>query len=107
VTGKVCPVAASGACDRKAAELLLAPPLCPGTHGGPDRCDAGEGAPARCGAGELARRADTTAPNAGRHITALRDAALVTGQRHRNTPVRTVIQLGHALPHGRDRLIPV
>ncbi|MEU0836509.1 helix-turn-helix domain-containing protein [Streptomyces sp. NPDC005969] len=55
--------------------------------------------------GELARRAGTTAPNAGRQITALRDASLVTSQRHRNTTVHTVNQLGHALLRGRDQLI--
>ncbi|MEV7236475.1 hypothetical protein AB0N06_21535 [Streptomyces sp. NPDC051020] len=80
-----------------ATEPLSSRPLCPGTHGGSGRC----------GAGELAHRAGTTAPNARHHIIALRDSALVTSQRHRKTTVHTVTRLGHALLHGRDRLIPV
>ncbi|GAA2818606.1 winged helix-turn-helix domain-containing protein [Streptomyces showdoensis] len=50
--------------------------------------------------GELARLAGTTAPNASRHITALREAALVSSQRHRNATLHTVTELGLALLEG-------
>jgi DNA-binding transcriptional ArsR family regulator len=50
--------------------------------------------------GELARAAGTSAPNASRHITALREAALVTSLRHRNATLHTVTELGLALLEG-------
>ncbi|MGW5424287.1 ArsR/SmtB family transcription factor [Streptomyces sp. NPDC003943] len=50
--------------------------------------------------GELARRAGTTAPNASRHITALREAALVSSLRHRNATLHSVTELGLALLDG-------
>ncbi|MFD5324168.1 ArsR/SmtB family transcription factor [Streptomyces sp. NPDC127092] len=50
--------------------------------------------------GELARLAGTTAPNASRHITALREAALVSSQRHRNATLHSVTDLGLALLEG-------
>ncbi|MET8580692.1 winged helix-turn-helix domain-containing protein [Streptomyces collinus] len=57
--------------------------------------------------GDLARRAGTTAPNASRHITALREAALVASHRHRNATLHTVTELGLALLGGADPVIPV
>ena len=56
--------------------------------------------------GELARRAGTTAPNASRHITALRDAALISSHRHRNATLHTLTELGLALIGGDDHLVP-
>ncbi|MCZ0989333.1 ArsR/SmtB family transcription factor [Streptomyces diastatochromogenes] len=56
--------------------------------------------------GELARRAGTTAPNASRHIAALRETALISSHRHRNTVLHTVTELGLALLGGGDPLIP-
>ncbi|MEU2232085.1 ArsR/SmtB family transcription factor [Streptomyces vietnamensis] len=50
--------------------------------------------------GQLARRAGTTPPNASRHITALREAALVSSLRHRNATLHTVTELGLALLEG-------
>ncbi|MFF0472947.1 ArsR/SmtB family transcription factor [Streptomyces sp. NPDC004284] len=52
--------------------------------------------------GELARRAGTTPPNASRHLTALREAALVSSHRHRNATLHTVTDLGRALLEGRS-----
>ncbi|SEC43545.1 helix-turn-helix transcriptional regulator [Streptomyces sp. TLI_105] len=52
--------------------------------------------------GELARRAGTTPPNASRHITALREAALVSSHRHRNATLHTITKLGRALLEGRN-----
>ncbi|MCF3133670.1 ArsR/SmtB family transcription factor [Streptomyces olivochromogenes] len=57
--------------------------------------------------GELARRASTTAPNASRHIAALREVSLVSSHRHRNTMLHTVTDLGLALLSGADPLLPV
>jgi DNA-binding transcriptional ArsR family regulator len=57
--------------------------------------------------GELARRASTTAPNASRHIAALREAALISSHRHRNTMLHTVTELGLALLGGGAAAIPV
>lgn len=57
--------------------------------------------------GELARLAGTTAPNASRHITALREAALVSSQRHRNATLHTVTELGLALLEGGNPRVPV
>ncbi|MGA5192392.1 ArsR/SmtB family transcription factor [Streptomyces exfoliatus] len=56
--------------------------------------------------GQLARRAGTTAPNASRHITALREAALVASQRHRNATLHSVTDLGLALLEGGNPHIP-
>ncbi|MEU3075430.1 winged helix-turn-helix domain-containing protein [Streptomyces laurentii] len=50
--------------------------------------------------GELARAAGTSAPNASRHLTALREAALATSLRHRNATLHTVTELGLALLEG-------
>ncbi|MEV8589747.1 winged helix-turn-helix domain-containing protein [Streptomyces sp. NPDC051180] len=50
--------------------------------------------------GQLARRAGTTPPNASRHITALREAALVSSLRHRNATLHSVTELGLALLEG-------
>ncbi|MFF8407982.1 ArsR/SmtB family transcription factor [Streptomyces omiyaensis] len=50
--------------------------------------------------GQLARRAGTTPSNASRHITALREAALVSSLRHRNATLHTVTELGLALLEG-------
>ncbi|KQX14106.1 hypothetical protein ASC82_09400 [Streptomyces sp. Root431] len=52
--------------------------------------------------GQLARRAGTTAPNASRHVAALREAALVSSHRHRNATLHTVTKLGRALLEGRN-----
>ncbi|MEV4424446.1 winged helix-turn-helix domain-containing protein [Streptomyces sp. NPDC049602] len=52
--------------------------------------------------GQLARRAGTTAPNASRHVASLREAALVSSHRHRNTTLHTVTKLGRALLEGRN-----
>ncbi|MEU5220802.1 winged helix-turn-helix domain-containing protein [Streptomyces sp. NPDC020807] len=56
--------------------------------------------------GELARLAGTTAPNASRHLTALREAALVSSQRHRNATLHTLTDLGLALLEGGNPRVP-
>ncbi|TVZ96410.1 helix-turn-helix transcriptional regulator [Streptomyces sp. BK340] len=55
--------------------------------------------------GELARRAGTTAPNASRHIAALREASLLSSHRHRNATLHTLTELGLALLSGGNPLI--
>ncbi|MGV9879660.1 helix-turn-helix domain-containing protein [Streptomyces sp. NPDC003006] len=52
--------------------------------------------------GELARLVGTTPSNASRHLSALREAALVYSGRHRNTTLYTITPLGIALLNGRQ-----
>ncbi|MEU7576395.1 winged helix-turn-helix domain-containing protein [Streptomyces sp. NPDC041068] len=55
---------------------------------------------------QLARLAHTTPPNASRHLTALREAALLRSHRHRNTVLHTVTPLGVALLNGQQPQLP-
>ncbi|MFD9902887.1 ArsR/SmtB family transcription factor [Streptomyces sp. NPDC059063] len=55
---------------------------------------------------QLARRTRTTPPNASRHLTALREAALVHSHRHRNTVLHTITRLGTALLNGQQPALP-
>ncbi|GGP82505.1 ArsR/SmtB family transcription factor [Streptomyces melanogenes] len=55
---------------------------------------------------QLARSAHTTPPNASRHLTALREAALVRSDRHRNTVLHTITPLGIALLNGQQPALP-
>ncbi|MCI3934880.1 ArsR/SmtB family transcription factor [Streptomyces sp. AN091965] len=55
---------------------------------------------------ELARRTGLTPSNASRHLTALREAALVSSRRHRNTTLHTVTALGVSLLDGCPLPLP-
>ncbi|WP_420709876.1 ArsR family transcriptional regulator [Streptomyces sp. NRRL B-1347] len=55
---------------------------------------------------ELARHTGLTPSNASRHLTALREAALVSSRRHRNTTLHTVTALGAALLDGCRPTLP-
>ncbi|MER5890769.1 winged helix-turn-helix domain-containing protein [Streptomyces sp. NPDC001941] len=56
---------------------------------------------------QLACRTHTTAPNASRHLTALREAALIRSDRHRNTVLHSATHLGTALLNGQEAALPV
>ncbi|EPH45064.1 helix-turn-helix domain-containing protein [Streptomyces aurantiacus] len=55
---------------------------------------------------EPARHTGPTPSNASRHLTALRQAALVSSRRHRNTTLHAVTALGTSLLNGRQPLLP-
>ncbi|MBB5101931.1 helix-turn-helix domain-containing protein [Streptomyces spectabilis] len=55
---------------------------------------------------ELARQTGLTPSNASRHLTALREAALVSSRRHRNTTLHTVTALGVSLLDGCRPSLP-
>ncbi|MFD0419326.1 ArsR family transcriptional regulator [Streptomyces sp. NPDC127108] len=55
---------------------------------------------------ELAQHTGLTPSNASRHLTALRQAALVSSRRYRNTTLHAVTALGAALLNGRQPLLP-
>ncbi|WJV50455.1 helix-turn-helix domain-containing protein [Streptomyces flavofungini] len=55
---------------------------------------------------ELARHTGLSPSNASRHLTALRQAALVSSRRHRNTTLHAVTALGTALLNGQQPLLP-
>ncbi|MFI1105127.1 ArsR/SmtB family transcription factor [Streptomyces melanogenes] len=55
---------------------------------------------------QLAHRAHTTPPNASRHLTALREAALIHSHRNRNTVLHTITRLGTALLNGQQPAVP-
>ncbi|MDG4859880.1 winged helix-turn-helix domain-containing protein [Streptomyces sp. T-3] len=55
---------------------------------------------------QLALRTRTTPPNASRHLTALREAALIHSHRHRNTVLHSPTRLGTALLNGQQPPLP-
>ncbi|GHE59872.1 transcriptional regulator [Streptomyces longispororuber] len=55
---------------------------------------------------ELARHTGLTPSNASRHLTALREAALISSRRHRNTTLHTATTLGTALLDGCRPALP-
>lgn len=55
---------------------------------------------------ELALHTGLSPSNASRHLAALRQAALVSSRRHRNTTLHAVTALGAALLNGRQPLLP-
>ncbi|QDQ15355.1 helix-turn-helix domain-containing protein [Streptomyces spectabilis] len=55
---------------------------------------------------ELARHTGLTPSNASRHLVALREAALVSSRRHRNTTLHTVTALGVSLLDGGRPSLP-
>ncbi|MEU3877942.1 MULTISPECIES: winged helix-turn-helix domain-containing protein [Streptomyces] len=56
--------------------------------------------------GELARRTGTTAPNASRHLGALREAGLIHSSRRRNAVLHATTALGTALLNGATPRVP-
>ncbi|MGW0537957.1 winged helix-turn-helix domain-containing protein [Streptomyces sp. NPDC003032] len=55
---------------------------------------------------ELARHTGLTPSNASRHLTTLREAALISSRRHRNTTLHTATALGTALLDGCRPSLP-